>query len=117
MIYYINTNTNGAWWGCTLVAFGHHGDFHVSPAFEGMGITADTASVTLDGKSYLIETDSNYAASYFTDEELAFMIRCQGEFDSGEWDDVLADELVKRAVMEDYEAVYRNAAEILGVEI
>lgn len=116
MIYYINTSNN-EWWGRTLVAFEHNGDFHVSPAFEGMGITADTASVTLDGKSYPVETDSNYAASYFTDEELAFMIRCQGEFDGGEWDDVLTDELVKRAVMQDCEAVYRNAAEILGVEI
>lgn len=116
MIYFIST-TNHEWWGRTLVAFEHNGDFHVSPAFEGMGITPDTESITLDGKSYPVETDSNYAASYFTDEELAFMIRCQGEFDSGEWDDVLTDELVKRAVMQDCEAVYRNAAEILGVEI
>lgn len=117
MIYYINTSNNNKWWACTLVAFEHNGDYHVAPQFAGMGITADTESVTLDGKLYPIESDSNYSASYFTDEELAFMIRCQGEFDSGEWDDVLTDELVKRAVMQDCEAVYRNAAEILGVEI
>lgn len=82
-----------------------------------MGITPETKSITLVGIPYSVKTGSNYSACYFTDEELAFMIRCQGEFDSGEWDDVLTDELVKRAVMQDCEAVYRNAADILGVEI
>lgn len=115
MIYYIDPN-NG-WWARTLVAFEHNGDFHVVPQFTGMGITADTESITLDGKLFPIKYDSNYGAKFFTDEELAFMIRCQGEWDNGEWDDVLTDELVKRAVMQDCEAVYRNAAEILGVEI
>ena len=38
MIYYIDPNNE--WWGRTLVAFEHKGDFNVPPAFEGMGITA-----------------------------------------------------------------------------
>lgn len=112
MIYYIDT-TNHEWWGRTLVAFEHNGDFHVSPAFKGMGITPETESITLDGIPYSVKIGCNYSAWYYTDEELAFMIRCQG----GEWDDVLTDELVERAVKQDCEAVYRNAADILGVEI
>lgn len=110
MIYYIDTNNE--WWGRTLVAFEHNGDFHVAPQFAGMGITPGTENITLDGKLFPIKYDNNYGAKFFTDEELAFMIRCQDE-----WDYVLADELVKRAVMQDCATVYRNAAEVLGVEI
>lgn len=115
MIYYIDVKNE--WWNHELVAFEHKGNFHVSPAFAGLSIDENTNTVNINGKSYLIKSDSNYAAEFFSDEELAFMIRCQGEFDGGEWDDVLTDELVKRAVERNCEAVYKNAVDILGVEI
>lgn len=114
--------------------------FHVCPEFKNMKIDEDTETITIDGEEYEIEQEDdmkrNLAA--YSNEELAFMISCQDE-----WEEDFTEELIDRAkyenedllyekaleviedkekvidaaVSENWERMYEEAAEILGVEI
>lgn len=105
-----------------------------------MKIDEDTEAITIDGEEYEIEQEDDMKRNLadYSNEELAFMIRCQDE-----WEEDFTEELIDRAkyenedllyekaleviedkekvidaaVNENWERMYEEAAEILGVEI
>lgn len=114
--------------------------FHVCPEFKNMKIDEDTETITIDGEEYEIEQEDDMKRNLadYSNEELAFMISCQDE-----WEEDFTEELIDRAkyenedllyekaleviedkekvidaaVSENWERMYEEAAEILGVEI
>lgn len=114
--------------------------FHVYPEFKKMKIDEDTEAITIDGEEYEIEQEDDMKRNLadYSNEELAFMISCQDE-----WEEDFTEELIDRAkyenedllyekaleviedkekvidaaVNENWERMYEEAAEILGVEI
>lgn len=105
-----------------------------------MKIDEDTEAITIDGEEYEIEQEDDMKRNLadYSNEELAFMISCQDE-----WEQDFVEELMERAkhdnedllyekaleviedkekvidaaVNENWERMYEEAAEILGVEI
>ena len=143
MIYYITLKDGTK----KLVAYEYkryfvlnNGNFHVCPEFKNMKIDADTETITIDGEEYEVEQEDDMKRNLadYSNEELAFMISCQDE-----WEQDFVEELMERAkyenedllyekaleviedkekvidaaVNENWERMYEEAAEILGVEI
>nr|DAU30181.1 MAG TPA: hypothetical protein [Bacteriophage sp.] len=143
MIYYITLKDGTK----KLVAYEYkryfvlnNGNFHVCPEFKNMKIDADAETITIDGEEYEIEQEDDMKRNLadYSNEELAFMISCQDE-----WEQDFVEELMERAkyenedllyekaleviedkekvidaaVNENWERMYEEAAEILGVEI